>query len=79
MATQQEVLKQIADTLQVNPETITPTTQSTDLAIWDSMAVVDLVFMLQQHFDVSLPPEKASLLTSVPAVLDILREAGKLE
>lgn len=78
MTSQAIVLGQIAECLQTDVSNITPETVAADVPGWDSMAVVDLVFMLQEHYDVSLSPAQASTLNSVPAVMTVLREAGKL-
>ncbi len=71
-------LDNIATCLQVERSLITPTTVAADLPEWDSMAVVELVFMLQRDYDLSLPPAEALKLTSVEAVLAALRQSGKL-
>lgn len=73
-----EVLDKIAACLQVDRSLITEKTVAADLPAWDSMAVVELVFMLQGDYDLTLPPAQATTLTSVPAVLSVLRDAGKL-
>ncbi|MDP1797463.1 MAG: acyl carrier protein [Planctomycetaceae bacterium] len=77
-ATVDQVLDGIAECLQVSRSTISPTTVAADVPAWDSMAVVELVFMLQRDYDLTLPPAQATTLTSVEAVLKILRDAGKL-
>lgn len=73
-----EVLEKIAECLQVDRALITEKTVAADVPAWDSMAVVELVFMLQRDYDLTLPPAQATTLTSVPAVLSVLRDAGKL-
>lgn len=73
-----QVLESIAQCLQVEPSAITTTTVAGDLAGWDSLAVVELVFMLERDYDLTLPPAQATTLTSVDAVLDVLRAAGRL-
>jgi hypothetical protein len=65
-----EVLDRIAECLQVDRSLINEKTVAADVPAWDSMAVVELVFML--------PPAQATTLTSVEAVLGVLRDAGKL-
>ncbi len=77
-ATQDTVFDHIAACLQVDRSLLSPTTVAADLPEWDSMAVVELVFMLQRDYDVTLPPAEALKLTSVEAVLAALRQAGKL-
>jgi acyl carrier protein len=73
-----EVLDRIAECLQVDRSLINEKTVAADVPAWDSMAVVELVFMLQRDYDLTLPPAQATTLTSVEAVLGVLRDAGKL-
>ncbi len=77
-ATVDQVLDAIAECLQVDRAQISTTTVAADVPAWDSMAVVELVFMLQRDYDITLPPAQATTLTSVEAVLGVLRDAGKL-
>jgi acyl carrier protein len=73
-----EVLDQVAECLQVDRSLISEKTVAADVPAWDSMAVVELVFMLQRDYELTLPPAQATTLTSVEAVLGVLRAAGKL-
>ncbi len=77
-ATINQVLDAIAECLQVERSQISPQTTAADVPAWDSMAVVELVFMLQRDYDLTLPTAQATTLTSVEAVLKVLRDAGKL-
>ncbi|MEP7306306.1 MAG: acyl carrier protein [Acidobacteriota bacterium] len=76
--TVEQVLEDIAQCLRVEPAEITTSTSAAELPAWDSLAVVELVFMLQRDYDLALPPAQATTLRSVEAVLATLRAAGKL-
>jgi acyl carrier protein len=67
----------IATTLKVSPDKITKETSDKDLATWDSLAHVNLMMSLEQTFDLFLEVEDFPKLTSVPAILEYLREQGK--
>ena len=67
----------IATTLKVSPDKITRETSDKDLAAWDSLAHVNLMMSLEQTFDLFLEVEDFPKLTSVPAILEYLRERGK--
>jgi acyl carrier protein len=67
----------IATTLKVSPDKITKETSDEDLAAWDSLAHVNLMMSLEQTFDLFLEVEDFPKLTSVPAILEYLREQGK--
>jgi acyl carrier protein len=67
----------IASTLKVTPDKITRETSDKDLVAWDSLAHVNLMMGLEQTFDLFLEVEDFTQLTSVPAILEYLREQGK--
>jgi len=67
----------IASTLKVTPDKITRETSDKDLVAWDSLAHVNLMMGLEQTFDLFLEVEDFTRLTSVPAILEYLREQGK--
>ena len=67
----------IASTLKVTPDKITRETSDKDLVVWDSLAYVNLMMGLEQTFDLFLEVEDFTQLTSVPAILEYLREQGK--
>jgi len=67
----------IASTLKVTPDKITRETLDKDLVAWDSLAHVNLMMGLEQTFDLFLEVEDFTQLTSVPAILEYLREQGK--
>lgn len=72
------VLDKLAECLMVDRSKLSIDTNAEDIDIWDSMGVVEIVFMLQREFGVSLESNEAQKLSSVRAVLDVLRAAGKL-
>jgi acyl carrier protein len=73
----EEIQYVIATTLKVSPIKITRETSDKDLASWDSLAHVNLMMSLEQTFDLFLEVEDFPKLTSVPAILEYLREQGK--
>ncbi len=73
-----QVLDSIANILQVDRSTISTSTMAEDVREWDSVTVIELVFMLKREFEITLPPSQTSNLKSVEAVLAVIRDAGKL-
>ena len=73
----EEIQYVIATTLKVSPVKITRETSDKDLAAWDSLAHVNLMMSLEQTFDLFLEVEDFPKLTSVPAILEYLKEQGK--
>jgi acyl carrier protein len=66
----------IATTLKVPPDKIARETSDKDLAAWDSLAHVNLMMSLEQTFDLFLEVEDFPKLTSIPAILEYLKEQG---
>ncbi len=68
----------ISATLKVSPDKITRETSDKDFSSWDSLAHVNLMMSLEQTFDLFLEVEDFAKLTSVPAILEYLREQGRI-
>jgi acyl carrier protein len=66
----------MAATLKVPPDRISGTTRDEDLAAWDSLGHVNLMMALEQTFNVALEVEDFPRLTSVPAILEYLKQQG---
>jgi len=66
----------ISQTLEVPPEAIAATSSSEDIAGWDSLGHVNLMISIEQIFDVQLDVEDFPKLTSVPAILEYLKNNG---
>lgn len=78
MYSEEEVLQKLAETLMVDRERLTRETTAEDLATWDSMGTMKIVFMLDQAFGVALETDQASQVQSVKSILSLLHGAGKL-
>jgi acyl carrier protein len=78
MHTEEEVMQKLAEALQVNRDLLTPETRAVDLPTWDSMGMVNIVFMLEQDFGLTLEINQAPNLQSVSDLLSLLRTAGKI-
>ena len=69
-----KVQQVISTTLKVPSNKITRETSENDLAAWDSLDHVNLMMSLEQTFDLFLEVEDFPKLTSVPAILEYLKE-----
>ncbi len=72
------LLNQLAECLIVDRSRLSLETVAGDVEAWDSMGLVEIVFMLQREYNVSVPPENAGKLNSVAAIVEVLTAAGKL-
>lgn len=77
MSTFEQLQGVIATTLKLSSAKITETTTSEDIsAAWDSLGHVNLMMALEQTFGVYLDVEDFPKLTSVPAILQYLKDQG---
>ena len=79
MATDSEVLDNVAEALGVDRTCVDNTTVADDLPEWDSVGAINLLFMLGEKYEIDFPPSAAGDLKSVDAICKVLRDAGKLE
>jgi acyl carrier protein len=66
----------IATALKVPPDKITRETSEKDLVAWDSIAHINLMMSLEETFELFIEVEDFAKLTSVPAIVEYLREQG---
>lgn len=78
-AAEERLLQNLAEILVVERSTLSMATRAEDVPSWDSTAVIEVVFMLQREYDVTLEMDESTGLTSVQAIVDVLRTAGKWE
>ena len=62
----------MANCFAIAPAEITPTTQQSDIAAWDSVQHLNLMLMIEDTFGLSLRVEDMTKLSSVPAIMKFL-------
>lgn len=77
MTAEERLLENLAKILRVPRASLSMATNAADVPTWESMAVVEMVFMLKREFNVAMKMEDATGLTSVENVAAVLRAAGK--
>lgn len=78
MLSEEEVMRKLAEALEVDPSAIEKHTTSRDLLAWDSVGTMNVLYWLNTEFGVGLSPNETSKLQSVQGILDLLSAAGKL-
>jgi acyl carrier protein len=78
-AGEQRALQLIAGVVRVDVDQLSLTSVAADHPTWDSMALVELVFVLQREYGIALQPHEATTLTKVSTILDVIRKAGQLQ
>ena len=71
-------MRGLAVALQVDPRAIERSTTSRDLATWDSMVSMNVLYWLNAEFEIDLDPSDTTKLQSVRGILDLLSAAGTL-
>jgi acyl carrier protein len=77
-ATEEEVLALIAQALQIDPGDLHPNSSSQDIEGWNSMTTLQLLALFDEQFDLHLSAGDAQKLHSVPRIMALLRDAGRL-
>ena len=72
--TSSEVVELIAEALSVDASEINENTTASDIEMWDSIGVVNLVAMLDEKFNIELRVEEMEQVTSVNQILELLRK-----
>ncbi|MBI1198289.1 MAG: acyl carrier protein [Phenylobacterium sp.] len=65
----------MADVFECDPSLITPDSTPDTLEAWDSLRLLDLVLAIEQEAHVEISPDRLEEMMSVPAILEIIREA----
>lgn len=65
----------MADVFECEPSFITPESTPDTLEAWDSLRLLDLVLAIEQEAHVEISPDRLEEMMSVPAILEIIREA----
>jgi acyl carrier protein len=77
-ATEEEVLALIAQALQIDPGDLHPNSSSQDIVGWSSMTILQLLALFDEQLDLHLSAGDAQKLNSVPGILALVRDAGRL-
>jgi acyl carrier protein len=77
-ATEEEVLALVAQALQIDPGYLHPNSSSQDMEEWNSLTTLQLLALLDEQLDLHLSAGDAQKLDSVPSILALLRDAGRL-
>ena len=76
--TEEAVLRQLAEALEIDPRSLGKETMSRDVEGWDSLGTMNILFWLNAEFGIKLDPNETGRVQSVRGILDLLAGAGKL-
>lgn len=68
----------VAGALKIAPAQVTAETSMDDTLAWDSLAHMDLIVTLEEHYGVQLEPDDMVAMRSVGAIAGVLRARGVL-
>jgi acyl carrier protein len=72
----QTILKDIfKQTLNIEPERLKPETALRDELALDSLDMIEVVYEIEERFDVQIPEEKVREITTLDQIVDGLSEA----
>ena len=79
MATQAEILETLKDifkkTLNVEPDRLKPETELRDELNLDSLDMIEVVYEIEERFDVQIPEEKVREITTLQQIVEGLEAA----
>ena len=79
MVDTKDVVNSIAAALQISPDELTADTTAEAIDVWDSMGTMNILLSLESDFGLRLSPGQTNRLQSVRGIVELLREAGKLQ
>ncbi|HMV04162.1 MAG TPA: acyl carrier protein [Accumulibacter sp.] len=79
MTTSNELFRLIAAALKLPLSAIDLTTSMQTTEAWDSLAHMELIISLEEHYRIMLEADQIAEMTSVAAVVDQLRQRGLLD
>ena len=71
---QNQIIKMIADQLQIDEEQVKPDASFMDDLGADSLDTVELIMALEEEFDIEIPDSEAEKIRTVQQALDYLGE-----
>lgn len=74
MASDQEIIAQVADTLMVPESKLSTTSVAKDLVEWDSMGTMNILLMLDDEYGVKLPPGETDALQSMAGIIGLVKK-----
>ena len=74
-----ELLQLMANVLKVPPHSLTVETAMEGTPAWDSLAHMDLIVTLEEHYRMQLTPDDMVALRSVGAIAELLKSKGLLQ
>ena len=71
---QNELFNVLASTLNIPVNTITMSSSSENIEQWDSLMHMNVIFAIEEAFNVMVPDDKITEVTSVAALLEVINE-----
>ena len=76
--TRDELRNEVAEAIGIDPAELKDDSTRDDIAEWDSIAVANIVAMLDEHIDGELEQEEIEALDGFQAIVDFARRRGAL-
>jgi len=77
--TEQEAIKWVADLFEEPVDNLNPETARSQIRVWDSLGVLNLLAGFDEEFGILLSEDEVSSLRKVGDILDTLKKHGRLE
>jgi acyl carrier protein len=70
-----ELRQLMADVFECDAALITPESTPDTVPAWDSLRLLDLILAIEQQANIEISPDELEKMMSVPAILQIIRDA----
>lgn len=77
MRLEDQIAEVIAEAIGVEKTLITPETKSVDVAGWDSMGQMTILFAITAKYGVEIAPDEVDKLNSVHGITELIRACGR--
>lgn len=74
MSILEQVIRVVAETLNIPPSTITRESSAENTIGWDSLAHVNLMIAIEQTFDIALDVEDFAKLNSIQSITEFIEK-----
>jgi acyl carrier protein len=74
MLSEEKLKSVVASMLDIDPASVGPNTSTDTVAQWDSLRHMNLVIALEEAFNISVPDEDVTALTSYPIIKAVVEE-----
>lgn len=67
----------VADTLQIPEDQVREDSTADSLPSWDSLNHLNIMLAIEQHFEITLPPEEMERMTAIKTIAAVIEKSSR--